>query len=184
MKIILLRHGPPDFIARSVGPDNPPPKALHSYEVSSVKEPPPDHLRQLAQSANLCVTSEFERARNSATLLQLEPVDPTNLFNEAGLPHPNQLYIQLPWPVFLTLFRVLWLFGYRRNCRGRIEDRQQARRACDYLCKAATQHKSVIGIGHGIMNRLICAELKKSGWSVASRSGTGYWSSITLQKIP
>ena len=184
MKIILLRHGPPDFIARSVGPDNPPPKALYTYEASSVKEPPPDHLRQLAQSANLCVTSEFERARNSATLLQLEPVDSTNLFNEAGLPHPNQLYIQLPWPVFLTLFRVLWLFGYRRNCRGRREDRHQARRACDYLCTAASQHNSVIEIGHGIMNRLICSELKKSGWSVVSRSGTGYWSSITLQKIP
>ena len=103
MKIILLRHGPPDFIARSVGPDNPPPKALHSYEVSSVKEPPPDHLRQLAQSANLCVTSEFERARNSATLLQLEPVDSTNLFNEARLPHPNLSLIHISEPTRLGM---------------------------------------------------------------------------------
>ncbi len=182
MRITLLRHGKPEFVARSVGPHNPPSAALQTYESSDVQEPPPASLQALSKSPGIfCVTSQLKRARSTARLLTADTAIATELLNESELPHPKRLYIPLPWNVFLLIYRLLWLIGYRRNCPGRNQDQTRARLATEYLVNQATLHNSVLAVGHGIMNRMISNELRRAGWVVVEKNGTGYWSVITLQ---
>lgn len=180
MKITLLRHGRPEFSSSSVGPEFPPSTALQAYAVSVVTESPPEHLHGLTVTTPICVSSQLQRAIDSARLLGFEKPVTTALLNESELPHPDQLWVNIPWSIFLVVYRVLWFTGYCRNCPGRTEDRNRATLAADYLHEQATRHVSVLAVGHGIMNRLICTELGKSGWSVTGSSGTSYWSEITL----
>ena len=184
MEIVLIRHGRPDFLARPLGKHNPPATALQRYKASEVTDSPPEQLLQLARKTGVCITSKLERSMTSASLLEKESIKSTELLNESELPHPNQLCVPVPWPAFLILSRLLWFTGYRRNCPGRQEDLKRAKRASEYLCNAVAHDNCLLAIGHGIMNRMICAELKKSGWSVVNTSGTGYWSTITLRLDP
>jgi len=180
MKIILLRHGEPDFTAHWLSTKGGASIALESYAASRVSIAPPTQLCKLPFQVDICVTSNLARAMDSAKLLGFNNSIALALFNESALPHPNRFHIPLPWSLFTVFYRVLWFFGFRQNCEGKLNDRHRARKASRHLCELASKHGFVLLVGHGVMNRLLCSELKKLGWSIDSKNGRGYWSSITL----
>jgi len=178
--IVLLRHGKPDFFVHWLNPKVDAKHALDLYATSRVTTVMPEELSTLSSSVNVCVTSKLIRTIDSAKLLGIKVTTTSELFNESELPYPNRLLFPLPWRFYLVLYRLLWFFGFKQNCPGKLKDQQRARSGSVLLANLAANHKVVLLIGHGIMNRLICSELKKSGWSTVDKSGSGYWSSITL----
>lgn len=180
MKIILLRHGEPDFRRKWVRSAEEAKLALELYSRSRVTSTNHDQLTESTPFANVCVSSNLARAIDTAVHLGFENSKQLDLFNESELPCPDSLYLPLPWRVFLIVYRTLWFFGFKKNCPGREKDSERARLASQYLENLASKNLVVVLVGHGIMNRLISAELKNSGWRVSARSGNGYWSSTTL----
>ncbi len=176
MKIIFIRHGKPDFNpSQWLGSDK-----VHSrllgYKESRVTTPPSsDQINLAEKSAYYCMTSELSRAQDSATLLFNTAPEVSALFNEAELPHPNRLWLPLPWSAFLVIYRLAWLLGYRKNAAGRQQDLHRANAAANLLLERASEHACVYVLGHGIMNRLIVRALVKQGMSVQSKNGDGYW---------
>jgi len=153
---------------------------MELYASSRVEVAPSDKLQFLSSSLNVCVSSNMVRAKDSAELLGFKRCVAMALFNESELPHPKRLFVPLPWSLFLVIYRLFWFAGCKLNCAGKRQDRDRARAGCQTLIDLAFEHHSVLLVGHGIMNRLLCAELKKLGWSIEQKSGSGYWSSITL----
>ena len=182
MRIVLIRHGNPDFAAHWLKPITGARRALDLYAASRVTVEPPLELRELSSVVDVCVTSNLVRTIDSARLLGFKDSIAMESFNESELPHPNLLCIPLPWSLFLSVYRLLWFFGFHQNCAGRVMDRKRARAGSKNLSDLAMDNELVLLVGHGIMNRLLCSELQKSGWSIDSKSGSGYWSSIKLSR--
>jgi len=180
MKIILLRHGPPDFKAHWLKPNIGVKRALALYAASHVIEGPPAKLQVMSSVVNICITSTLVGTVDSAQRLGFKNALALALFNESELPCPNTLLVPLPWKVYLLIFRLLWLVGMRLNCPGISSDRKRAREGSEYLSHLAKRNGTVLLIGHGVMNRLLCKALQRSGWQVDEKTGSGYWSSITL----
>ena len=180
MKIMLLRHGKPDFSVHWLNPKEGVKHSLNLYATSRVTTAVPDELSTLSSSVDTCVTSELIRTIDSAKLLGFKVTTASALFNESELPFPNRLLFPLSWKLFLVLYRLLWFFGCSQNCPGKLKDKERARLGSVHLANLAANNEVVLLIGHGIINRLICSELQKSGWSIDDKSGLSYWSSITL----
>lgn len=184
MKIVLVRHGPPAFKTQWLKPTSGAKSALDSYAASRVTTHVPSCMQELRTLTDRCVTSQLARAIDSAKMSGFKEVIESEMFNESELPYPNRLLIPLPWSVFLLVYRVLWFFGYRNNCAGKLLDQERARKGSVYLHELAIEHGVIVLVGHGIMNRLLCFELRNSGWQIDKKSGSGYWSAITLSRQP
>jgi len=187
MKIILLRHGQPDFSIRWLNPADGANSVLERYAASRVTTSRvttglPPHMQGLGTEVDVCVTSTLPRSIESARILGFDELITSELFNESELPHPNRLLFPLPWGLFLFIYRILWFFGYKNNSAGRFKDRMRAIEGCKFLIDLAKMNAQVLLVGHGIMNRMICSELKKAGWQIDKKNGTSYWSSISLSK--
>ena len=180
MEIILLRHGPPDFKAELVKRKKRIKASLDTYANSRVSSVPPDHVVESVSDVNACVTSTLPRALDSAELLGFENCIAMEQFKEAGLPHPEYLPVSMPWNLFLLIYRVGWYFGYSRNCAGRKKDLARVREGGVYLSKLASESGRVLLVGHGVINWMLCKELRGLGWSVSRKSGNGYWSYVSL----
>lgn len=181
MKIVLVRHGQPDFTTRkwisahSVG------GSLQQYRDSRVTTGPEnDPLMIDASSAHHFMTSGLARSHDSLMLCQNVQAEVCELLNEAELPHPEKLMFPVPWSCLLVMCRLGWLLGYRKNAPGLVHDLERARQATSLLIKRAHEHTNVYIFGHGIMNRLIVQELGKRGWHIESKAGGGYWSRTVM----
>lgn len=181
MKVILVRHGQPDFDTRKwVGVHNVRLR-LQRYSEARVSAKPKNYpLFPNSAAPRYCLSSELVRAQDSLLLCQNVQAEVSALFNEAELPHPERLLFPLPWSTLLVVCRLAWLFGYRVNAPGLSCDLERARQAAALLIERASKHSIVYVFGHGIMNRLIARELEKSGWTLESKTGSGYWSRMTL----
>lgn len=181
MKVVLVRHGEPDFEAKMwVGVDSVR-AALARYRNSRVFSGPGLHLPDSKSTASVhFMSSGLPRAKDSVRLYQNAQAEVSELLNESELPHPDTLYFPCPWSFLIVFCRLRWFFGYRSNAAGLHNDKERASRASDQLINRAVEYGSVYAFGHGIMNRLISRELQTRGWKVHSKTGHGYWSSITL----
>lgn len=182
MKIVLVRHGPPKFRAHWLMPTKGAKRALDLYAASRVTEDMPSGMLDFRSSTNICITSTLARAIDSAKALGFKDSIASDMFNESELPHPNRLLIPVPWSIFLLVFRLLWFCGFSFNCAGKSMDKKRARKASNYLSTLALENRMVMLVGHGIMNRLVCSELIQSGWKIDEKTGSSYWSSITLSR--
>jgi len=177
VKILLLRHGPPVFNHKQrVGTDNIK-QLLEAYAFSRVTTNPSiNPLTFFAPDKLTVITSKLPRAIDTATLLGFKSVVTTDLLNESSLPHPNTMFIKLPWSLFVVLYRIAWFLGYRNNAPGKSADVARAKACVSFISQYIQADRPVVLIGHGIMNRLIKKELSAQGWRADSKGGSGYWS--------
>ena len=138
MKIVLLRHGQPDFEQKWVAPGNGSKYYLDRYAASNVTTEPPAELRKIHLPDKKYVSSTLARSVDSARLLGYSNCVSHKLFNESDLPYPNRLLVPLPWSVFLAIYRFLWLVGFKQNCPGRSADEDRAYEASHILADLAS----------------------------------------------
>jgi len=185
VKIILIRHGPPNFNHNQIVTSDNVKRLLDAYAASNVTTVCGDRfLNSLSKQNPVALTSELPRAIDTAKQLELSPVITSHLLNESELPYPNKLFVKLPWRIFLVIYRIAWYFGYRKNVAGKLADIARSKAGADLIEQHLTGDRPVVVIGHGIMLRLIKQQLSARGWIKETESGSGYWSITALSRHP
>jgi len=179
MKITLLRHGKPvlpsldRIYAKEFN------AWIQDYNSSHLAQPPLASEAALnhANTCNALVCSDLARSIDSAKALNKEKIILSDaIFNEAGLPAANWKILKLSPKIWAVLFRILWLFGYSKNSESFREAKKRAADAVRILIKLAYKHEHILFIGHGVYNRILANELRKTGWSGPKNPGASYWS--------
>jgi broad specificity phosphatase PhoE len=178
MKITLLRHGEPDFKIPKRAASKEIVNAIKLYDKAGIAADsiPPQQSIDMANNIKVIICSHLPRSLESAQKLTQQPIYLSDaLFREASLPSANSSFPKLPPTTWLTIFRILWLFGYAKNGESIAITRQRAKQAAKKLIKLAQQHQHILLVGHGVFNYLIAKELKKLGWKASKKSPREYW---------
>lgn len=176
MNIILMRHGKPVLTETAwVSPAGMARWIAH-YDESIVETCDiPAASKQAAQAASMIVASPSARALASVEALGLCAAVTDAVFAEAQLPFALWSYPRLSPFAWAAVFRILWLCGYARGADPICLVRARARQAADRLSLLAAEN-DVLLMGHGVMNRLIAKELRRSGWRGMGKHEERYWS--------
>jgi broad specificity phosphatase PhoE len=176
-EIILARHGRP--LMNGVSPITGAELGawVRRYNECGIDRdlPPPDALRQLAAAAGCILTSNLPRSIESGVALtdnsQIEPD-----LREAGLPDRISIPIRLHPGICVALARMSWWMNWSTSAETIADARERATRATERLCALASEHGSVLVVGHGMFNRFIAKRLRKRGWRGPGVLPHGYWS--------
>jgi len=138
-------------------------------EISTVR----DELKSLMDSADIVLSSELSRTKETLKYLGKEAEQSDSTFNEAELPYANGTIVKLPATVWAVLFRIMWVFGYSKHSESYKEAKVCAKLSADKLIAYAKADKNVLLVGHGVMNKLISKELIHSGVTLVKKTGNG-----------
>ncbi len=183
MEIVLVRHGEPEFSAqqgsaRVKATDMP--GWIAGYDASGIIGEPNCHAVLADKRRAFVISSPLPRARASLQAMNLTPDLIADDLREAPLPVFNLPWFQFSPQAWLVLFRLCWLSGALAGPESRKQTMHRAKKMTHTLIAHAQQHERVIGMGHGVINRLIARELEKAGWVKSAHTGNGYWSSVTF----
>jgi broad specificity phosphatase PhoE len=175
--ITLLRHGEPAYRLHGRMRARDLPGVAAAYNASGIVGTPPDGTARLARDHAIVCCSDLPRAIESARALVPDGANfyTETLFQESAIPHFDRGRINLPAGVWLALLRLFWLGGFSRNGESFTGMKQRSARAAHRLIQLAAEHRSVLLVGHGLINRFIARELLANGWSGPTRTGTAYW---------
>ena len=176
-KIILLRHGEVDIKDYKNISANQFDKWIIDYNNSDIKSEfsSKDEIRYLLNETDILICSNFKRSSQSIEIFDKIPFETNDIFNEAELPSLNWNLLKLNPKIWLIFFRILWLFGYSKNCESFKKTKQRAKKATEKLIELSNQNKTVILIGHGIMNKLIRKELILQKWNETKKVKSNNW---------
>ena len=178
MEITLIRHGKPRLpslnrLTASAFSD-----WVREYDASGLcsSSKPAAHVVRRAQACHAVVCSDLPRSVESADALGLNGnILSSALFNEAGLPVADWRGLKLSPKLWAVMFRVFWLFGYARGSESFAEAKTRAAEAGEALVALAREHGSVLFVGHGVYNRILANQLRKSGWSGPKSPNSEHW---------
>lgn len=178
-----MRHGRPEVdlegllkqrvSAAEVG------KIVSEYEMSGLSESSQPSLsaQDEVKASGYVICSDLPRAVQSVEKLQGgDKLMIDSSFRESSLPYLASSWPRLSLFTYFLLFRLAWLLGFSANGESMRAARKRARSNASKLHELARKHGSVVLLGHGIMNRLIARELKRSGMTCIERSNEKYWS--------
>lgn len=178
MEIVLLRHGEPRIDKRrrlsaaSFG------RWIDDYSAAGIEPAsrPPVEAIALAQRCAFVVCSNLPRSYESALALGVPVVGMRDvLFRELDTPHANWHFPRLRPGIWAVFFRLIWVAGHTADAESVGEARARARRCAERLATLATEHGSVLFVGHAALNWLIDRQLKRLGWRGPSRAPREYW---------
>ena len=178
MEITLVRHGKPNL--KKSGRINAAGMRewVSAYDASRISGVPASAAKVACQNSHLVVSSPLPRAVSSLHSLGVKPDFILNELSEAPLPIFNVPAIKLPPSLWLVLFRLLWLAGASSKSESCADARLRAKSVADRLTVLAHEHKQVLSMGHGIMNKLISKELERAGWKKVTDGESGYWGTV------
>lgn len=176
-KIVILRHGEVDIKNNEYITSKEFSDWIIQYNDSNIKTDflEKEKIKYLFNKTDIFICSSLKRSIQSIELLNKKPYEINAIFNEAPLPDFNGKFLKLNPKIWLVLFRLLWLFGYSKNCESYSETKQRAKEAVIRLTDLSKQHKNVILIGHGVMNKLIQKELISNNWRETKKMGSKNW---------
>jgi len=170
-QILIMRHAKvrldnPWITAKQMG------EFIEQYNNAPVEVPyVTENLIQLVDNADIFLVSKLARSQETLYYLKKNPTMRSSLFNEAELPFGNGKIVKLPAMLWTIVFRVMWLFGYSKDCESYKEAKLRAKKATDKLLKYAKNNEKVILIGHGIINKLIAKVLISRGVTLVEQTG-------------
>ena len=179
MEITLLRHGKPIIPSLNKLSASSFDEWVREYNLSGLcsSSKPTMKAFSCAKKCNVIVCSDLPRSIESAKALNAGDVFLSNaIFNEASLPVAKWHTLKLSPKVWAVTFRVLWLLGYSRNSESFKEAKERAIEAVKKLTEIAHEYDSVLFVGHGVYNRILANELRRSGWSGPKNPGSKHWS--------
>ncbi len=179
LEITLMRHGKPDlppwpWVAPArMG------EWIAGYNAAGVVAAGMPAGAAAATAAPLrVVCSTLPRALQTVGALGRQAAVVDALFREAELPDASLGLPRLPPGAWAVVLRLLWLGGYSRNCESVAAARLRAQQAARQLIDMAGGGP-VLLVGHGIMNRLIAAQLRAHGWRGPGKPASGHWGAST-----
>lgn len=176
-KIILLRHGEVEIANYKCISANQFGKWIVKYNNADIKSEfsSKDEIKDLLNSTNILICSNLKRSVQSLEVFDRIPFEINDIFNEAQLPFSNWKLLKLNPKIWLLIFRLLWLFGYSQNSESFKETKQRAKKATKRLIKLSQENKTVLLVGHGIMNKLIQKELVSLKWIESKKLQNKNW---------
>ncbi len=176
-KIILLRHGEVDINDYKNISANQFGKWIIEYNNSDIKSEfsSKNEIKNLLNETDILICSNLKRSIKSIEIFNKIPFETNDIFNEAQLPFSNWNLLKLNPKIWLIFFRILWLLGYSQNCESFKKTKQRAEKATKKLIELSNQNKTVILVGHGIMNRLIQKELILQKWNEIKKVKNNNW---------
>ncbi len=176
-KIILLRHGELEIANYKCISANQFGKWIVKYNNADIKSEfsSKDEIKDLLNSTNILICSNLKRSVQSLEVFDRIPFEINDIFNEAQLPFSNWKLLKLNPKIWLLIFRLLWLFGYSQNSESFKETKQRAKKATKRLIKLSQENKTVLLVGHGIMNKLIQKELVSLKWIESKKLQNKNW---------
>jgi len=176
-KIILLRHGEVDIENYKNLSANQFGEWIVEYNNSNIKSEfqTKNEVKDLLNKADILICSNLKRSIQSIEIFDKIPFETNNVFNEAQLPFSNWKLLKLNPKIWLIIFRLLWIFGYSQNSESFKETKQRAKDATEKLIELSKQNKTVILVGHGIINKLIQKELVALKWTESKKLQNKNW---------
>ncbi|MDG5472019.1 phosphoglycerate mutase family protein [Jeotgalibacillus sp. ET6] len=186
MNIYLIRHGKSTHTGSKRMTQQELRDWFEQYNQAGVREEeryPPSTVKQISL-AKAVLTSDLNRAIESAGFLQTEILLSDSLFREVDIPHLPKAFdtIRLKAHIWSIILRSLWFLGYSRECESLKEATNRAEEAAQMLIDHAQKCGTVALIGHGIFNRLIAKKLQAAGWKGKTRSSLRHWRCSTYSK--
>jgi len=180
-QIILLRHAKVKIDISSIY-SNQMKEFIEAYNQAPVEfDDVSDALKSIINSVDIILSSELSRTKETLKYLGKEAQHSDTIFNEAELPYANGKVVKLPATAWAVLFRVMWIFGYSKQSESYKEAKVRAKLSADKLIAYAKADKSVLLVGHGVMNKLISKELMHSGVTLLEKTGNGNLGYIVFQ---
>lgn len=187
MEISLIRHGRSQLTENDQITFEKFKNWVEKYDFNGVFEEsiyPVLTLEKVA-AAKVVVTSDLKRSIVSARLLKPKTKiisDP--IFRETELPvKPGILFkVKLKPNTWAVILRLLWFSGYSNECESLSQAKLRAKKAAQQLIGYATEHKSIVLVGHGFFNMLIAKELKRMGWKGKRKAGAKHWNCTTYSR--
>ena len=172
-QIILLRHAKVKINIPSIYSSQMK-EFIEAYNQAPIEfDDVSDELKSIIDSADIILSSELSRTKETLKYLGKEAQHSDTIFNEAELPYANGKIVKLPATVWAALFRIMWIFGYSKQSESYKEAKVRAKLSADTLIAYAKSNKSVLLVGHGVMNKLISKELIDSGVTLVKKTGNG-----------
>jgi broad specificity phosphatase PhoE len=178
MEIVLVRHGKPASLTAASISGHDVGRWVRRYNEFGITREiePPARVRRLVSSAGCVVASDLRRSIESATWLASSrevQIDPD--LREAVLPDSMGVSMRLPPRAWVVIARVAWWLGCCRSSETIEATRHRVRRATDRLCTLAGEHRVVLVVGHGMLNRFIATQLLSLGWRGPRLLPRAYW---------
>ncbi len=185
MQIALVRHGRPRLAVPRRIAGHELRTWIDRYDEAGIDPgfPPPAKTLELATAAACIVTSTLRRSIESARALA--PARATvgeAAFREAGLPSPTHAWLRLSPQAWGALTRIAWFLGWCPNAETLGLARERAAAAAAHLVELFHKHGPVLLVGHAVFNRLIAAELRRSGWRGPALPSASYWKAAVYQR--
>ena len=185
MKLVLMRHGLPDYdLSQRVAGLNLS-RAYAAYKNAGLAAGNviPEKSLAVATECQWRVTSELFRATESLRLMNL-PADYSDvLFNESEPPHVNVPFPALPLMLWATVFRGASILGFSPNGEAQADLKLREQAASLQLQRWSEEYGSVLLLGHGFMNYLLGKALRRDGWVCVEETGYRHWSYRTYRLI-
>ena len=166
-RIILVRHGTPDWDFRTPIAGAALGRWLEGERDAALTaaQSPSAELREVVRGARCVMTSTLRRAIDSARFL-FPSVAPTidARFAEPSLPCAVRSRLRFRPGLWTGLVRTAWFCGWTPGVESFSAARRRARDAAQALVALAADGGDVVLVGHGLMNLLLAARLRTTGW--------------------
>jgi broad specificity phosphatase PhoE len=176
MKIVLIRHGKPEYELAGKVRSREFSKVVRDYNRSGIVELPPQKTKLAALESKIAVCSDLARSVESARALGFKDIhlcDP--LFREVAIPHFTRGSLTMSVTAWSVLFRCLSVLGYSNNGESLTMAKKRAKIAASLLIEIARTHERVLLVGHGFTNYFIAKELLARNWRGPKKPGSNYW---------
>lgn len=177
MKIVLIRHGRPEFdytIKVSIKEMELYYKKYDCSEIESLTELNKGILELVSKTKNI-ITSEAKRSIDSAIQLGFTNNIIEKELNEVIMPIYNINSPKLPFYLWAAILFLIWFCGINSKGESKSAARKRAERAAKRLITFAKKEGIAILVGHGVFNYLIAKVLRQNGWKGPLFPCKTYW---------
>ena len=179
MEISIMRHGEPDIprLPDKVN-SNEFIQCLEIYKNCGLLEHSKPHETTLAQfhDVKAIVSSDLKRSSESAArLISQQPLIIDPIYREIDASFFPIPLVKLSPKTWGNIYILLWLAGLFEFSKSFHEGKIRAKDCANKLVQLAEEHKKVLFVGHGFINKYIADELRLQGWKGPKLPSKGYW---------
>ncbi len=181
-QITLIRHAKVDIDDTQKIDIDSLQKWVELYDQADIldKSRPDNEVINIANQADIILTSNLKRAIDSAKRLSVDIYDKNSLFNESKIPKINIPLLKLTPKKWLVVLRVLSFLDIGTTNATLKESKTQAQKAARKLTNLSNGYNNILLIGHGGMNWFIRKALLKDGWDLMSKPSNKNWGTTKL----
>jgi broad specificity phosphatase PhoE len=188
LRIVIMRHGKPKLDLEALKSQKMASctlgKIVEKYALTELDNsiPPDSDALGVSKDCVSSMSSDLPRAISSIELLGLSEVNRAEpLFRESALPYLELRSPKLSFFTWAIVYRMAWFLGFSKNGESINNAKDRACRGVDRLVDMVYKERTILFMGHGIINRLIIKELKRRQWKVRKKLSERYWSYTVLE---